>query len=221
MNFIVELEATYRQNAAPGMAISMQKYMKDKFHFFGLQKEMRLQLLKPIWKKHDKEVSENFRDIVLQLFDMPQRELHYVAMLVLQEEIKGNYAQNDKDLIERLIVAKSWWDTVDFLAKNILGTYLRQYPQQIPEVVKTFSLSDNMWLNRAAILFQLGYKDNTDQSILFSQCKKHSGSKEFFIQKAIGWALREYAKIRPEAVVEFVNDSNLKPLSQREALKNL
>ena len=78
-----------------------------------------------------------------------------------------------------------------------------------------------MWLNRSAILFQLGYKTRTDESILFEQCLAHKESKEFFIQKAIGWALREYSKTNPDAVLNFVNSNQLKPLSTREALKRL
>ncbi len=78
-----------------------------------------------------------------------------------------------------------------------------------------------MWLNRSAILFQLGYKKDTDASVLFDECFKHRHSKEFFIQKAIGWALREYGKVNPDSVRKFVGSAELKPLSTREALKNL
>ena len=115
----------------------------------------------------------------------------------------------------------SWWDSVDTIAKYILGEYLLEFPLETKKVIERFSNSENMWLNRSAILFQLGYKEKTNSDFLFSECLKQADSKEFFIQKAIGWALREYAKSHPEAVKEFVKTSNLKPLSTKEALKNM
>ena len=88
-------------------------------------------------------------------------------------------------------------------------------------VIERFSNSENMWLNRSVILFQLGYKQKTNFDLLKSECEKHKNSNEFFIQKAIGWALREYGKTNPEAVRNFVNSTNLKTLSKKEALKNI
>ena len=125
------------------------------------------------------------------------------------------------ELIEKLIVTNSWWDSVDTISKFILGQYLKEFPEETTKVVRRFSNSKNMWLNRSILLFQLGYKDKTNAEILFSECKKHSHSKAFFIQKAIGWALREYGKTNPELVKTFVNSTDLKPLSKKEALKNL
>jgi 3-methyladenine DNA glycosylase AlkD len=95
------------------------------------------------------------------------------------------------------------------------------FPEQINPVISSYSNSDNLWLNRSAIIFQLGYKEKTNSDLLFKECINHSNSKEFFIQKAIGWALREFAKTNPELVKSFVLKTNLKPLSRREALKNL
>lgn len=137
------------------------------------------------------------------------------------KELKKKFTKEDIGLIEKLLVTHSWWDSVDTIAKYLLGGYLQQYPDGIPGVVAHFSASDNMWLNRAAILFQLGYKSATDEKLLFCECGKRRHSKEFFIQKAIGWALREYAKTDPDAVKAFVAKAGLKPLSTREALKNL
>jgi 3-methyladenine DNA glycosylase AlkD len=102
-----------------------------------------------------------------------------------------------------------------------LGEYLIEFPNETQKVIQQFSDSNNMWLNRAVILFQLSYKQNTNSEMLFSECIKHAHSKEFFIQKAIGWALREYGKFYPSKVIEFVKQANLKPLSNKEALKNI
>ena len=110
---------------------------------------------------------------------------------------------------------------MDTIAKNILGEYLLEFPLETESVIERFSNSDNLWLNRSAILFQLGYKQKTNFDLLKSECEKHKNSNAFFIQKAIGWALREYAKTNPEGVKNFVATSNLKPLSKKEALKNI
>ena len=96
-----------------------------------------------------------------------------------------------------------------------------EFPLETKNVIERFSKSEHMWLNRGAILFQLGYKQKTNVDFLFSECLKQAHSKEFFIQKAIGWALREYAKSNPEAVTTFVKNVTLKPLSAKEALKNI
>jgi 3-methyladenine DNA glycosylase AlkD len=137
------------------------------------------------------------------------------------KELKRNYKKEDIQLIEKLITTNSWWDTVDTIAKNILGEYLLEYPLETENVIERFSNSDNMWLNRSAILFQLGYKQKTNFELLQSECEKHKNSNEFFIQKAIGWALREYTKTNPEMVRNYVANTNLKKLSQKEALKHI
>jgi 3-methyladenine DNA glycosylase AlkD len=139
----------------------------------------------------------------------------------LVKEFKKNYVLEDIKLIENLIITNSWWDSVDVVAKYLLGGYLQQFPNETYEVIERFSNSNNMWLNRSAILFQLSYKEKTNFDLLKSECEKHKESKEFFIQKAIGWALRDYSRFNPNVVTEYVNSTNLKPLSQREALRNI
>ena len=136
------------------------------------------------------------------------------------KNLKNNYIKNDILLIEKLIITNSWWDSVDVVAKFILGEYLMKFPLETDAVISRFSNSDNMWLNRSAILFQLAYKEKTNFDLLKSICEKHKDSSEFFIQKAIGWALREYAKTNLEAVKNYVSSANLKSLSKKEALKN-
>ena len=137
------------------------------------------------------------------------------------KQLKKNYKKEDIQLIEKLLTTNSWWDSVDTIAKNILGEYLLDFPLETKKVMEYFSNSNNMWLNRSAILFQLGYKEKTNFYLLKSVCEKHKNSTEFFIQKSIGWSLREYAKTNPEAVKTFVTNASLKPLSKKEALKNI
>lgn len=221
MNFVTKLETTFRQNGNPKNAFDMAKYMRNHFSFFGIKTEDRRLLFKTICKENQSEISENPRAIALELYSKTHRELHYCAIEILIKELKGNYKKEDLTLIEKLLITNSWWDSVDTIAKYILGEYLLEFPSEIESVIQRFSNSDNLWLNRSVILFQLGYKQNTNFDLLKSMCVKHKNSKEFFIQKAIGWALREYAKTNPEAVRDFVAKTNFKPLSTKEALKNI
>lgn len=221
MNFITDLENAFILNAEPENGVPMAKYMKNLFSFFGIKSKPRKDITKEIWKHHKTEVKNNVREIASELFQKKEREFHYSAIEILIKELKNNYRKEDIKLIEKLILTSSWWDSVDFLAKYLLGNYLRQFPEETEKIISKFSASDNMWLNRSALLFQLDYKAKTNSAILFRECKTHSESKEFFIQKAIGWALREYAKTNPDEVKKFVASDNLKPLSQKEALKNL
>nr|WP_315157500.1 DNA alkylation repair protein [uncultured Flavobacterium sp.] len=221
MNFISTLEKAFKENGNTENAIAMSKYMKNNFSFFGIKTDERRRIFKTVWTENQKEVFENTREIALLLYSKKEREMHYCALEILIKNIKNNYQTEDIQLIGTLIIRNSWWDSVDVISKFILGGYLQQFPLETDNVISHFSNSDNMWLNRSAILFQLGYKQKTNFDLLKLLSEKHKGSTEFFIQKAIGWALREYAKTNPEAVKDFVSVSNLKKLSEREALKNL
>ncbi|WP_413998618.1 DNA alkylation repair protein [Flavobacterium sp. W1B] len=219
MNFIFSLETAFQESSNPENAVAMAKYMRNHFAFFGIKTTERRQVFKEIWKQNKLEVSQNSRTIALQLFAKEQREFHYCAIEILIKELKKNYLKEDIHLIEKLITENSWWDSVDTISKYILGEYLLGFPDEIDTVVALFSNADNMWLNRSVILFQLGYKEKTNFDLLKTICIKQQSSSEFFIQKAIGWALREYAKTNPKAVKEFVSVTLLKPLSRKEALK--
>lgn len=221
MNFTLALENDFEANKNSENAFAMAKYMMNNFPFFGIKTEKRRRIFKEIWKENKEEVSANAREIALDLYSKPEREFQYCAIEILIKELKENYKKDDIQLIEKLILNNSWWDSVDTIAKYILGEYLLEFPLETKNVIERFSRSENMWLSRSAILFQLGYKQKTNADLLFSECLKHSHSKEFFIQKAIGWALREYAKSNPEDVQEFVKTNTLKPLSKKEALKNM
>ena len=221
MAFITQLETAFRQNTNRETAIPMERYMRNLFPFFGIKNEKRKSILKEIWTQNAVEIKQNYKIIAIELFNKPEREFHYCAMEIVIKESKNVYAVDDLLWIEKLIITKSWWDSVDTIGKHILGKYFLCFPEQINPVISSYSNSDNLWLNRSAIIFQLGYKEKTNSDLLFKECIKHSNSKEFFIQKAIGWALREFAKTNPELVKSFVLKTNLKPLSRREALKNL
>ncbi|KOS05937.1 hypothetical protein AM493_07735 [Flavobacterium akiainvivens] len=221
MGFIADLEKAYTANANAEYAVAMANYMKGHFSFYGMKTDVRRSLYKQALEANKQEVKDNARELARALYAKTERDYHYSGIEILMKELKKKFRPEDIGLIEHLIVTHSWWDSVDTIAKYLLGGYLQQFPQETEKVIERFSNSGNMWLNRSAIIFQLGYKKETDENLLFSECLKHKQSKEFFIQKAIGWALREYAKVNPHAVKTFVENAGLKPLSTREALKNI
>ncbi|MEO1030451.1 MAG: DNA alkylation repair protein [Bacteroidota bacterium] len=221
MAFVNQLRTQLEAHRNQDNALQMQAYMKDLFPFLGIKAPQRKALLKQIVNSEKEELNENCRPIVTALYELEGREFHYCAIELVYKFLNKKYIEADFDYISDLITTKPHWDTVDFIAKHILGNYILQYWDKRHGYVSQLSGSEHMWLNRSAILFQLGYKTKTDIEILFKVCKTHADSDEFFIQKAIGWALREYAKTDPKAVIDFTNQVQLRPLSKREALKRL
>lgn len=221
MNFKAELIKELKTNSNREIAIPMENYMKNNFPFLGIKTENRRAIFKAFYEKHKPEIKSDFRNITWQLFQEKEREIHQCAIDLIQKEIKKKYVLEDIQFIEKLIITNSWWDSVDTIAKYLVGGYLQQFPNETLAVIEKFSNSENMWLNRTAIIFQLSYKEKTDFDLLKAECEKQKHSKEFFIQKAIGWALRDYSRFNPNGVKEYVNSTNLKPLSQKEALRLL
>ena len=219
--FIEDLTSLFSKHANAKNASHMKDYMRGKFEFYGIKTKERRVLLKQTIEQNKEELATNVRELTFKLYALPQRELHLTANEIFDRQLHKKYLKNDIALVERLITENSWWDTVDFIAKQILGNYLTMYPEMVEKTITRFSNVDNMWLNRSAIIFQLGYKHNTNEELLFKQCMAHKESNEFFIQKAIGWALREYGKTNPQSVLNFVNSTSLKPLSHREAIRNI
>lgn len=219
--FIEDLSSLFSKHANAKNASHMKDYMRGKFEFYGIKTKERRVLLKQTIEQNKEELATNVRELTFKLYALPQRELHLTANEIFDRQLREKYLKNDIALVERLITENSWWDTVDFIAKRILGNYLTMYPEMVEKTITRFSNVDNMWLNRSAIIFQLGYKHNTNEELLFKQCMVHKESNEFFIQKAIGWALREYGKTNPQSVLNFVNSTSLKPLSHREAIRNI
>ena len=129
--------------------------------------------------------------------------------------------QQDIVFFEWMAKHNAWWDTIDFIAPKLMGEYFKQFPDERKKWINKWLVSDNFWLQRCAILFQLKYKQETDLGLLADIIQKLSSSEEFFIRKAIGWVLREYAKTDPVWVRAFVANHELSNLSRREAMKYL
>jgi 3-methyladenine DNA glycosylase AlkD len=145
--------------------------------------------------------------------------MHYFGLETLEKTLKKQPSECI-DFLEELICTRSWWDTVDWINK-LVGLHFRKYPALIQPVTERWMASGNIWLQRICLIFQLTYKDKTDTALLFKYVERVAGSKEFFLQKGAGWALRQLAKTNPEAVVSFVEKTRLAPLTRREALKNI
>lgn len=202
-------------NAGP-----MKKYMRDQFEFFGIKSVLRRELSKEYIKFVGLPPANELEKTVLQLWDQPERELQYFAMELLAAS-KKMWVATDMKWIEKLVIAKSWWDTVDFLASNVAGPWFKKFPGKKEKISARWNASENMWLQRMSILFQLKYKSETDRKILRNYILPLMESKEFFIRKAIGWALREYAKTDPKFVIKQVKELPLSPLSKKEAMKGI
>ena len=157
-------------------------------------------------------------EIMHELWAQPQRELQYFALELLRKYTTSSPPEWI-GLYEELITHKSWWDTVDGLAGWLVGAHFKRFPDQIQPHTKQWMESGNFWLQRTCLLFQLGYKGETDFELLKSFIIPLAAHKEFFIRKAIGWALRQYGKVSPMVVKEFVAQQALSNLSYREAIK--
>ena len=218
---MIELLQSLLQDAAnPEQAKAMAAYMKGRFAYFGIKKPERAALSKE-WIAEAKNLPwEEVEALVRALWAMPEREYQYVA-LDLMMKLPKKAPREAIELYRFCIVEKSWWDTVDLIATNLVGTHFRRFPEDREKLVAAWRDDQNMWLVRTTLLFQLKYKDETDAELLASLIRQHAGWKEFFIEKAIGWTLRQYGKYNPAWVLDFVDNNTLAPLSRREALKHL
>lgn len=177
--------------------------------------------MKPFLASAKKWPVSDLHTATIWLWNQPEREFQYAAMNLLAI---GRKQWNDASysLMLGMVAEKSWWDTVDFIAANLLGVWLlQQSPAVRSREARRLSGSDYLWNQRTALIFQLMYKKHTDTELLTELIDTHSGSKEFFIQKAIGWMLRQYARTDAAWVRAFVADRALPKLSEREAIKHL
>ena len=219
--YVVSLKDWFEKHANPSQAAPMKRYMRDQFEYLGIKTPQNKALLKQFVSEHGLPPMEHLDVILRELWSLPQREFQYLAMSLLsrfEKKLEPNFVTT----LEYLIVTKSWWDTVDALASHPIGTHFKRYPDIKKKYLNKWRKSDNIWLRRTTLLFQLGYKQETDFDLLCEIINENLGSEEFFINKAIGWALRQYAHTNPGPVKKFVKATKeLNPLSRREALKNI
>lgn len=216
--FVINLRKALEQKANPDIAAQQKAYMRNQYDFFGLKAPDQAELRREFLKVHGLPPADELRTIIRELWQQPEREFQHFGMMMLEKYIKKVDA-NFISLLEFIITTKSWWDSVDMIAARLVGVHFKRFPKQVPVYTEKWMKSGNFWLQRTALLFQLKYKKETDTRLLFDLIERLSDEDEFFIRKAIGWALREYSKTDPEAVIQFVETHELKPLSRKEALK--
>ena len=199
-------------NAGP-----MASYMKNKFAFLGIKQPLRKELSAGFIKTSKTLEGREIIALCNALWKMPEREFQLIALELLYASRKQ---WNEEFLLffNTIVERKAWWDTIDFIATKLYGGYYAGTKR--PPQMLQWSKSADIWQNRVAILFQLNYKDKTDKELLFEIIERLKGNKEFFIQKAIGWSLRQYYRSRPGVVEKFVTTAGLNGLAKREALKH-
>ena len=217
-NYLNPLVKLFRENANPANAEPMAKYMKNRFPYLGIKTPKRRLLLKDFIKEYGLPEISELKQIIMDLWELPEREFQYLAIGLLRKFTK-KWDEDFIELFEHLIITKSWWDSVDGLASWMVGEHFKRFPDIRDKYIDRWMRSGNIWLQRTCLLFQLSYKEKTDEMLMGSIITALNGSDEFFINKAIGWILREYSKTDAQAVINFVENNELAPLSRREALK--
>jgi len=218
--YVTALKNLFEQHADPIQAVPMKKYLRNQFESLGIKTPENVALQKEFFEEHGFPSLSELDAVVRDLWSLPQREFQYMAIGLLgrfNKELPAKFIKT----IEYLLITKSWWDTVDTISGGTLGVHFRRFPDVREKYLAKWRASDNFWLRRATILFQLNYKKETDFDLLCDIIRENLGSKEFFINKAIGWSLRQYARVDPKAVKKFVKSTPLHPLSRREAMKHL
>jgi 3-methyladenine DNA glycosylase AlkD len=219
--YVKSIKTLLQKNADPVKAAPMKKYMRDQFEYLGIKSPELSALLRGFIKQNGQPPMDQLDEIVRDLWSLPEREFQYCGIHLLMKQEK-TFKPDFISTLEYLIITKSWWDTVDTLASHPIGTHFKRFPEVRNKFLKKWRFSDNFWLRRTTLLFQLGYKNETDFELLSDLIYENLGSDEFFINKAIGWALRQYAHTNPAPVRAFVKATKeLHPLSRREALKNI
>jgi 3-methyladenine DNA glycosylase AlkD len=201
-------------------AAPMAKYMRDQFAYLGIPSPQRKALSRELFQTLGLLKEPIDAQLVHDLWNHPEREYQYVALDYLDRQRK-KLSPAHADLLEHCVTNKSWWDTIDSLS-HVAGALVRLHPVTLKRI-EEWSSVENFWLRRIAILHQLSFKRDTDEARLFKYVLENAHDTEFFIRKAIGWALREYSYTSPDAVQKFVRDhaQELSNLSKREALKAL
>ena len=194
--------------------------MKGQFEYFGIPTKMRREIQKQHITSYGLPGADDFEQIIRECWEWREREMQYFGLELFDKYLKKNDVVL-LELIEYMVVSKSWWDTVDGIASWLIGTTFKRHPELIISRTRKWMDSGNIWLQRCCLLFQLKYKEATDTELLYKYIIELAGNNTFWIRKAIGWILREYSKTNPGAVIEFVNSHQLSNLSRKEALKRV
>ena len=211
--------------ADPARVDGMQRYMRDQFPFLGVTAPGQ----KAAWRAATADLARRLPEPVVveavgDLWARPEREHQYLACTLANRHARpaargAGPTPAFLDTVEALLTTRPWWDTVDALATHAVGDLVRAHPG-LRERMDAWLVGDDMWLTRSALLHMNRWRAATDVDWLFAACLAQGGHRDFFVRKAIGWALREYSKVDAAAVVAFVDahEDDLSGLSRREAL---
>ncbi|MFI6709586.1 DNA alkylation repair protein [Nonomuraea sp. NPDC050478] len=223
MSLTDEVRLALRKAAEPGKAAAMRAYMKSAMPFLGVQAGPRRAALRQVFADHPLETAPEWRRAVLRLWREAEfREERYAAI-----ELTGFRLYRDFQTLytvpmyEEMIVTGAWWDLVDELATHRVGGLLAAFPETMRPLMLEWAHAGDLWKRRTAILCQNRFKARTDTALLYACIEPSLSDNDFFARKAIGWALREYAKTNPDEVVRYVRAKGISGLSRREALKNI
>jgi 3-methyladenine DNA glycosylase AlkD len=222
---VVAVRRALAESADPSRSAGMAAYMKSTLPFRGVTKPARVAALRPVFAAHPVTDRGCWAATVRALYDEAvYREERYAALALL--DVRAARPWRDAALVpllEHLVVEGAWWDLVDELAARHVAPLHRAHPLELAPVIRRWAGSDDLWLRRAAVLSQLGSKGATDRVLLVDVIEANAGSREFFLRKAIGWALRDLAHHDPDWVRSYLADAGdrLAPLSRREAGKHL
>jgi 3-methyladenine DNA glycosylase AlkD len=215
------LTTVYPAAGDPFRAQEMVAYMRGVVPFLGIRTPERRALSRTVLDGTPPPGENDCAAVALRCFALPEREYHYFAVDYLRRHVR-RCSPAFLPVARRLVTTDSWWDTVDHLAAHVVGALVAADPASAGEMDRWIE-DDDLWVARTALLHQLRFKDATDADRLFAHCLRRAADTDFFLRKAIGWSLREYAKTAPAEVRAFLDahGSRLSPLSVREARKNL
>lgn len=222
---VTAIRAGLAAAADPVRAKGAQAYMKSEMPFYGVPSERQRRLWRETFAAHPLTTSAQWQRVVLELWRHASfREERYAAVGLVSDKRYLSYRTPAAvPVLEEMIVSGAWWDYVDALASHPLGDVLVADPVRMSRVMRRWAKDENMWKRRAAILCQIRRKRETDLTLLYDCIEPNLADREFFICKAIGWALRSYAWTDPREVKRYVraHKTRLSPLSVREAMKNI
>ena len=213
------LVALLKQQSNPSRAQQQKKYLRNQFSFLGLSHPELQKQINQFVQAEGLPAIKDLDEVCKIFFAYPEREFHHTAIRI-SEKLYKSVPSDHIFTLKWMITHHSWWDTVDHLAK-LVGLHLKQYPEVKNATAYEWIKDENIWLNRVAIIFQLSYKNETDEALLFDMISTQAGSQEFFIQKACGWALRQYSKINAMSVIKFIQANKLPKLTIWEGMKYL
>jgi len=205
----------------PASAVQMQRYMKDVAPYLGIRTPVLRKALKAAWKPLAPLNEHELARFAQAMWQLPEREYQYAASNAFawhRGELNPAFLH---DPVQALVTTKSWWDTVDELGSTIITPMVNAYPELVSTMWEWLE-SDNIWLVRAAIQHQRGNKQRTDLELLLAMCAVHITDREFWVAKAIGWALRDASAYWPDEVQRFVNDHpRITAVARREAQRGV